>query len=165
MKAICINFDYYDDIPYYSGDIPYYYDDIDVQSVVDFDKTQKQYEDYVFGILICENSENDSCFCGEENSKIYFETPKATITDIDSDVPLCNRSLYCAGGLVEYRFETSNLQYEEDCDENILTLCSFDLDPMSLTSEDSGWGFEVLELNQSASMQKPILRKEYQIIV
>ena len=33
-------------------------------------------------------------------------------------------------------------QYEEDCDENIITLCSFDLDPMSLTSEDSGWGFK-----------------------
>ena len=74
MKAICINFDYYDDIPYYYDDIPE-----NAQSVVDFDKTQKQYEDYVFGNLMCENSENDSCFCGEENSKIYFETPKATI--------------------------------------------------------------------------------------
>ena len=105
--------------------------------MVDFDKTQKQH-DYVFGNLICENSENHSCYCGEENSKIYFETPKTIITDIDSEVSLCNSVLYCADGLVEYRFETSNLEYEEDCDENILTLCSYDLDPMSLTSEDSG---------------------------
>ena len=131
--------------------------------MVDFDKTEKQYDDYVFGNLICENTENDSCYCGEENSKIYFETPKATISNIDSDIPLCNRVLYCADGLLEYRFETSYFQYEEDCDENILTLCSFDLDPMSSTSEDSGWGFKILELNQSASMPKPILRKEYQI--
>jgi len=127
LKAICINFDYYDDI--------------DAESMVDSDKTQKEFDDYVFGNLICENSENDSCYCGEENSKIYFETPKDK-TDIDTDFPLCNRVLYCANGLVEYRFETSNLEYEEDCDGNILTLCSFDLYPMSLTSEDSGWGFK-----------------------
>ena len=127
MKAICINFDYYDDI--------------DAQLKDDFDKNQKQNEDYVFGNLFCENSENDNCYCGEENSKIYFETPKTNMLYVDSDASLCNRFLYCVDGLIEYRFETSNLEYEEDCDENIITLCSFDLDPMSLTSEDSGRGF------------------------
>ena len=133
LKAICINYDYYDDIY--------------TQPKTDSDKTQKQHEDYVFGNLICENSEESgSCYCGEENSKIYFQTPKA-ISNIDSDAPLCSRFFHCVDGLIEYRFETSNLEYEEDCDANIITICSFDLDPMYLLgdsdSDDSGLGFQV----------------------
>ena len=124
MKAICINNDYYDDI--------------DVQSIEDVGKNEKQNENYVFGNLSCENLELDSCICHEENSKIYFESPETTLFNIESNNSLCHRYILCADGVVEYRFVANNFEHEGDCEKNMIVLCSVDLDPEVLSLGDSG---------------------------
>ena len=126
LKATCINSDYYDDIG--------------SAVITTSTRQQKQDENVVFNHLNCGNSNNDNCFCYNENSKIYFESPKTTLSYIDDgngsettrpqiDDYICNRYIHCANGLVEYRFESNHLEYEGDCDKNRIQICSFDLDP------------------------------------
>ena len=115
LKATCINSDYYNDV--------------NVQPITEFSKNQKQDANLVFSHLSCGNSNNDSCYCGNENSKIFFESPQMTLSDVDNVDYLCNRYIHCASGLLEYRFESINFEYEGNCDENRIQLCSFDLDP------------------------------------
>ena len=122
LKATCINSDYYDDV--------------NVQSITESSKNQKQDANLVFSNLSCGNANNDSCYCGNENSKIFFESPKTTLSDVGTFDYLCDRYIHCANGQLEYRFESISFEYEGDCDENSIQICSFDLDP---EFSGSGW--------------------------